>query len=226
MAWSFKRTDTVIAWKPRAPMPAPLGDTRFRILLGTDKWAQLPLAVRQRFSKRLSGAQSVSYKGEVVECRMSRAGWWLAQLLRVIGAPLPLGCDTLVPAVVSVTEDEAGGGQFWTRHYGRHQGYPQIISSAKRFAGATGLEEHVGGGIGVALRLAVEGQALLFISDHYFFALGSRRLRLPHWICPGTLTVGHIDCDDGWFAFTLTLEHRRMGVLIAQTAMFRDEVVH
>jgi Domain of unknown function (DUF4166) len=218
----FQRFASVPRLKPR-PSTAPLGDMRFRLLLGPDKWAQLPLAVRQRFSKRLAGAQSVTYKGEVVECRMSRAGYWLAQALRIIGAPLPLSRDALVPAVVSVTEDAAGDGQFWTRHYGRHKGYPQVISSAKRFAGSTGLEEHIGGGIGVALRLAVEGTALLFISDHYFLALGKCRLRLPRWIGPGTLTVGHIDCDDGWFAFTLTLKHRWLGVMIDQTAMFRDQ---
>jgi hypothetical protein len=218
----FYRFAAVPRLKPRL-RSTPLGDMRFRLLLGPDKWAQLPLAVRQRFSKRLAGAQSVTYKGEVVECQMSRAGYCLAQALRIIGAPLPLSRDALVPAVVSVTEDAAGDGQFWTRHYGRHNGYPQVISSAKRFAGSTGLEEHIGGGIGVALRLAVEGAALLFISDHYFLAFGKHRLRLPRWTCPGTLTVGHIDCDDDWFAFTLTLKHRWLGVLIDQTAMFRDE---
>lgn len=215
--------DNVFALRAHARTVAPLGDMRFRKLLGPENWAQLPLTVRQRFSKRLAGAQSVSYKGEVVECQISRTGWWLAQALRIIGAPLPLCRDTLVPAVVSVTEDEEGGGQFWTRHYGRHRGYPQIISSAKRFAGPTGLEEHIGGGIGVALRLAVVGEALLFISDHYFLALGPHRVRLPRWMMPGTLTVGHIDCDAGWFAFTLELKHPWFGVLIAQTAMFRDE---
>jgi hypothetical protein len=222
MEQRFERLKAVTRLKTQSNA-APLGDIRFRLLLGPDKWAQLPLTVRQRFSKRLCGAQSVTYKGEVVECQMSRAGYWLAQILRIIGAPLPLSRDALVPAVVSVTEDEAGGGQFWTRYYGRHRGTPQVISSAKRFAGSTGLEEHIGGGIGVALRLAVEGTALLFISDHYFFAIGKRRLRLPRWICPGTLTVGHIDCNDGWFAFTLCLKHGWLGTLIDQTAMFRDE---
>jgi Domain of unknown function (DUF4166) len=202
--------------------PQPLGDMRFRRLLGFEAWAQLPIAVRARFSKRLHGAASIVYRGEVLECRMSHTGWLLANLLRVIGAPLPLSRDVLVPAIVTVTEDPAGDGQFWNRQYGRHAGFPQVIHSAKRFAGGTGLEEYVGGGLGVALRLAVVGGALHFVSDHYFVMLGRARLRLPHWLAPGRLTVSHTDCDDGWFAFGLSLEHRVFGELVSQTALFRD----
>ena len=200
----------------------PLADLRFRALLGAERWAQLPEAVQKRFSKRLSGAASITYSGEVVECRISRIGWLLANALRLIGAPLPLAGDTLVPAIVTVTEDEASGGQFWTRHYGHHRGFPQVIHSTKRFAGATGLEEYIGGGVGVALTLDVREGALMFLSDHYFIALGRWRLRLPRWMSPGHLTVGHVDCGDGWFAFTLALEHKLLGTLIAQTALFAD----
>jgi Domain of unknown function (DUF4166) len=200
----------------------PLADLRFRALLGAERWAQLPEAVQKRFSKRLIGAASITYSGEVVECRISRTGWLLANALRLIGAPLPLARDTLVPAIVTVTEDEASGGQFWTRHYGHHRGFPQVIHSTKRFAEATGLEEYIGGGIGVALTLDVREGALMFLSDHYFIALGRWRLRLPKWMSPGNLTVGHVDCGDGWFAFTLALEHKLLGTLIAQTALFAD----
>ncbi len=55
-----------------------------------------------------------------------------------------------MPAVVSVTEEAAKGGQFWTCPYGRARGFHQVIHSSKRFAGATGLEEYLGRGFGIA----------------------------------------------------------------------------
>jgi hypothetical protein len=212
------------------PFPAPrrassdpeIGDLRFRTLIGEAAWARLPDAVRARFGKRIRGSAAIVYAGEVVECRISAAGWLLAQLGRLIGAPLPLCRDADVPACVTVTEDPAFAGQFWTRIYGRRGGFPQVISSSKRFCGPTGLEEQVGGGFGIALRAEVADGALHFLSDHYFLMVRGRRLRLPRILSPGALRVSHIDCNNGLFAFVLALRHPWLGELIHQTAMFRE----
>lgn len=218
----------VIPFPPPRPAPSAggeaVGDLRFRALLGEPAWALLPEATRARFGKRVGPCRTILYAGEVVECRMSWAGRLLAQLARLIGAPLPTSRDALVPASVSVTEDAAGGGQFWTRIYGRRRGFPQVIHSSKRFCGPTGLEEYVGRGFGIALRAEVEGEALHFVSDHYFLALLGLRLRLPRWLEPGRLRVSHIDCNHGRFAFILALVHPRFGELVRQTAMFEDTV--
>ncbi len=101
-----------------------LGDLRFRARLSAPDWEALPLAVRRRFARRLADGDSVIYVGRVVETRMSAAGWCLAQATRLIGAPLPLGRDRDVPAVVAVTEVMRGGGQVWTRLYARRAGFP------------------------------------------------------------------------------------------------------
>ena len=206
----------------RAAASAEIDDLRFRALLPEEQWARLPSAVRARFGKRVAHCRTVHYAGEIVECRMSRLGWGLAQLARLIGAPLPLHRDILVPASVCISEDEAFGGQFWIRVYGRRRGFPQVIHSSKRFCGPTGLEEYVGRGFGLALRALVEGDALHFVSDHYFFAAGPLRLRLPDWLAPGELRVSHVDCNHGRFAFVLRLRHRLFGELVVQTAMFDD----
>lgn len=207
----------------RRPAEArPVGDLRFRRLVGEAGWAALPEAVRARFSKRLGGGGTAVYCGEVVECRMSRLGFALAQLARLIGAPLPTTRDCWVPATVTVTEDPESGGQLWTRLYGRRRGFPQVIHSAKRFCGPTGLEEYLGRGFGIALRVRAEPGALLFLSDHYFVRLGRLRVRLPRWLAPGAMRVSHVDCGGGRFAFVLALDHPLFGALIRQTAMFDE----
>lgn len=206
---------------------AATGDN-FARLLGHAGWAMLHPAVRRRFSARLLPGACLAYLGEVTECRMNLAGWLLAQAARLIGAPLPLSRDTGLPACVSITADRRGRGQFWTRQYGRANGFPQVIHSSKRFAGPTGIEEYLGHGFGIALRLEARQGALFFISDHYFWRAFGMRLRCPDWLAPGRLTVGHIDCSEsaaaghGHFAFTLNLTHRLLGTMLHQVAIFAD----
>src|SRR5450631_4428675 len=197
-------------------------DLRFRALLADEDWGRLPLATWRRFSKRLADGKTAIYAGEVVEISFSRIGWWVAQLARLIGGPLPTCGDTGVPSIVTVTEDAATGGQVWTRIYARRNGFPQVIHSSKRFSGPTGLEEYVGFGVSMALRMLVDGRALQFRSAGYFVQVGRLRLPLPALLTPGALTVTHSDCGSGEFRFTLEIIHPRFGTLIRQSAVFRE----
>jgi hypothetical protein len=211
----------------KVPLLAPgkepeLGDLRFRALLGEADWAKLPAPIRRRFSKRLAGGATAVYTGEVIETQMSRAGWWLAQAARLIGGPLPISRDAQMPSVVTVTEDVASAGQHWTRLYARRRGFPHIVHSSKRFAGPTGLEEYVGCGVGMALTIHVEHQALTFRAAHYFLQVANWRLRLPRWLSPGSLAVTHAELGDGRFLFKLEITHPRLGPLIQQTAAFTE----
>jgi len=199
-----------------------LDDHRFHDLLPDEDWGRLPLAIWRRFSKRFADGETVVYVGEVDDAGFSRAGWWLAQLARLIGGPLPTGTETGVPMVVTVTEDAASGGQIWSRICARTCGFPQVIHSAKRFAGPTGLEEYVGHGVSMALRISVEHEALVFRSVGYALRVGWLRLPLPPWLTPGDLTVTHSDLGGGAFRFTLEIVHPRLGKLIRQSAIFRE----
>ena len=205
-----------------ARWPGSLEDLRFRALLGTEAWSRLPEAVRRRFAKRIDAGRAAVYSGVVLETRFSFLGRLLAQAVRPLGAPLPTGDGSGLPASVTVTEDGAAGGQVWTRVYGRRRGFPQVIHSAKRFRGPTGLEEHLGNRLGVALTVHAESEAIVFRSDHFFMQLGRRRLRLPAWLSPGNLEVSHIDRGAGTFDFVLALRHGLFGDLIRQTVRFAD----
>lgn len=200
----------------------PIDDLRFRTLLGEAAWGQLPEAVRRRFSKRLALGETIVYQGEVVETELSRAGRILAFLACVIGAPLPLTDGATGPALVVVSEDAGLGGQCWLRVYARPGRFPQTIHSAKRFRGPTGLEEYVGCGIGMALRVGVEEGALVFRSAGYFLGFKRWRMRLPRFLQPGEMRIEHRDLGGGAFAFTLALTHRVLGRIVCQRAHFHD----
>jgi hypothetical protein len=227
-----------------APGSEPeLGDLRFRALMSEADWLALPVSIRRRFSKRLAGGNTAVYVGEVIETQMSRVGWLLAQVARLIGGPLPISRDAHTPSVVTVTEDVATKGQHWTRLYARRSGFPQVVHSSKRFAGPTGLEEYVGRGVGMALTIHVEPAhvpekwepvfreghaptqeqyALIFRAAHYFVQLAGFRIRLPAWLTPGSLSVTHAELGDGRFLFKLEIIHPRLGRLICQTAAFQE----
>src|ERR1700676_739954 len=117
--------------------------------------------------------------------------------------------------IVTVTEDAASGGQIWTRICARREGFPQVIHSAKRFAGPTGLEEYVGFGVTMALLISVANEALCFRSAGY-------TLQLPEWLTPGDLMVTHADLGGGTFRFTLEIIHPRFGTLVRQSAVFKE----
>lgn len=197
-------------------------DFRFRTLVGEAGWSRLPAAVQRRFSRRLAPGVVQFYVGVVLDTRLSPAGRVLSCLARAIGAPLPLDNGMRGGATVTVMENEALGGQSWTRTYERSGRFPQVIHSAKCFAGPTGLEEHVGGGVGISLSVSETGGAITFRSTGYFLAIGRMRLRLPRLLSPGEMEIVHEDEGGGTFLFKLSLRHPVFGEIVRQTARFRD----
>lgn len=200
----------------------PLADLRFRALLGGDGWAALPDAVQRRFSKRVEDGVTVIYSGAITKFVLNRAGWMLCQLGRLIGGPLPLSFDTGVPTVVTVTEDMARGGQVWTRLYTNRRGFPQVSHSSKRFAGPTGLEEHVGRGVGMTLKIAAENGMLVFRSARFFVEAGRVRFYLPRWLSPGALRVTHRELTLTRFEYALDIVHPLFGHILHQAAEYEE----
>ena len=206
---------------------APRRDERFLRLLSAADWAALPDAIRNRFTAAHDVGESAVYRGRTTRLCMNAAGRILAALARLVGAPLPVDlncrdCD----AVVAVTDAANGEGQVWTRLYARKSGFPQAIHSMKKFAGPTGLEEHVVDGpvfgVGMTLTLSVAAGALYFSSADYFLRIGRWRISLPKAFAPGRMVIGHHDLGLGKFLFTLTLTHAVFGLMIDQETVFED----
>lgn len=197
-------------------------ETRFARLAG-DSWSLLPASIRRRFSRHLADGERLVYLGEVAATHMTLVGRLVAQLARLVGAPLPLEASGRVPVTVIVSGSVRLGGQVWTRIYERARGFPQVIQSVKSFGGATGLEEIVGRGVGMRLRLSVRDGALLFRSAGYFIRCLGVQLSLPNWLTPGVIEVVHREETGGQFSFSLSVTHLWAGLVIDQIAFFREE---
>ena len=174
------KTPHVVPFAPRAPAAGP--DWRYRRLVGDRAWGALPNEVQRRFSKRLRPGEATVYRGEVVLTELSTVGWLISQAARLIGGPLPFTADATGPAVVTVTEEPALSGQIWSRQYPCPGGFPQVIHSAKRFSGPTGLEEYLARflGLGLVMRLTihVEDRSLVFRSAGYALEIGGYAVSL------------------------------------------------
>lgn len=212
-------------WGPPPPT-TPIGDLRFRQLFTDQDWKALPPAVRERFGRRVAIGEALIYRGHVEYNHVNRWGRILNAALKLIGAPLPLDTqNTGAAAIVTVTE-APDGGQIWMRQYARadsQKPFPQIIQSAKRFTGATGIEEHIGKGIGMSLRACVEERELVFRAEDIFWDVGPVRLKLPRWLGPTVLRAGHEEVADNCFVFTLQLEHKWFGKMLDQRVWFQDD---
>lgn len=213
-------THSTISHSPSAKARA--AETRFARLAG-DSWMRLPAPIRRRFSRHLADGERIVYLGDVAATHMTLVGRLVAQLARLVGAPLPLEASGCVPVTVIVTGSERLCGQVWTRIYGRARALPQVIQSVKRFGGATGLEEIVAHGVGMRLKLGVRDGALVFRSAGYFIRCLGVQLSLPNWLTPGVIEVVHREESGGQFSFSLSVRHSWAGQVIDQIAFFREE---
>jgi Domain of unknown function (DUF4166) len=206
---------------PRPAAAEQTGGQVFPALVGERAWQRLPQAVRRRFERELVAGESAVYFGTVQFTNMTGVGWVWAQLARAFGAPLPLTRLAQTPATVVVTQD-SGSAQLWTRIYHAPGRLPQVIRSMKHFAGPTGIEERVGGGVSMALAVSIQERALVFRSRGYAWRCGPVRLPIPEWLTPGQIEVRHREERQGQFSFTLRVDHPWFGRILEQVAFFRD----
>lgn len=231
VAYRFENTEWDAGPKPALKQNQAIGDLRFRQLFNDAQWKRLPLPIRIRFGRRVGIGGALIYRGHVEHNDVNRWGRALNTVLKLVGAPLPLDTQNAGAAAIVTVTEAPDGSQIWMRQYARQdtkRPFPQVIQSAKRFTGTTGIEEHIGGGIGMSLMPSVEGRELVFRAQNIFWDVPGPwkklRLGLPRWLGPSVLRAGHEETGEGEFVFTLRLEHKWFGKMLDQRVWFRDDM--
>jgi hypothetical protein len=200
-----------------APRPVRPG---LKDLLGNCAWHNLPVAVRERFTETTA---SVEYVGTFEEVRASALGRLLALAGRLLGTPVAPRTGRDVRAMVRVRP--VPDGTAWDRCYCWSDGTQSLVRSVKVIDAAGHLIEKLPAHLCMPLEVYERGGVLHFQSSGYHFEFfrhkgGAVRLALPHWLSPGTTHVEHRDLGDGWFQFTLRVQHPRWGELFFQSGRF------
>jgi hypothetical protein len=187
----------------------------FAQLVGAEGWSRLPEAIRRRFAHDAQAAAPIIYCGEAV-VRASLAGRVLAHVCRVIGTPVAPYVGDRVPMTVRVYR--SAEGIVWEREY-RFADRVCIVRSTKQVQQGA-LVEKLGAGLHMQLHVFEADAALHFVSDRYFFQLGSARIELPDWFLPGPTHVTHTDMGGGRFRFSMQTVHGWFGELFYQDGIF------
>jgi hypothetical protein len=186
-----------------------------RKAIGEDAWSRLPDAVKARFADDVLCAE---YQGSFDIVRASMAGRFLGHLSRIIGTPIAPYTGTNVAAVVRVFASE--GGMVWERTYRFSPFRTCVVSSTKQLDEMGGFVEVLPAGLRMPLRVFERDGILHFVSRSYYFRWFGLRISIPAWLPPGETHVQHIDEGNGWFRFTMTVNHRWLGEVYFQTGRF------
>ena len=186
------------------------------------QWQHLPHALKRRFIKTTSPGQIVIFKGRIHKTRLSKLGWAVAKLAKIVGGPLPESNKNQGHATVIVQESPDQTGQIWTRIFPSHKEMPHISQSKKEFQGPTGLQEIITPHLGMTLKVKLVQKSLQFQSEVYFLKIKNHHVALPWFLTPGTLIVTHRETSPKRFRYTLRLVHPLLGELIYQTGLFEE----
>ena len=195
----------------------------FERLVGSEGWRRLAPAIRPRFSEKPQADHPIRYVGTMQKVQCSTAGLVLAQLCRLIGTPFAPYRGDGIPVVISLHQGAVAGATIWRREYRYPARGAVQVQSTKLIAPDGTLEECVGCGLGMRLKVFELAGELHFLSQRYFWCVLGRRICLPHLLSPGTAHVIHRDLGDGRFRFIMTFRHRLFGSLFYQDGVFARE---
>jgi hypothetical protein len=209
----------VAVWSGAKPARGAVAEHKrsgLQAVLGERYWQRLPATVRERFAEP---AKRVDYVGSFETVRASLLGRAIALVCRLIGTPVAPRVGRNVAAIVHV--DPVPGGVAWNREYRWPQGGSNLVRSTKTIDVTGRLVERLPAGLCMPLEVFECEGVLHFVSDGYYFEWRGHRLPLPRWLAPGTTHVQHIDENDGWFRFTMSVTHPLFGEIFFQTGRFR-----
>jgi hypothetical protein len=203
-------------------MNSPSEGELFRKVMGAE-WGKLHPDIRRRFEKNPAPGQPLYYQGELSQLRSSRLGKLLGFITRpfIAGALIPYD-DADFPVDIEVYSRPACPHIFKQRTYRLHGRPPIRFTSYMAESERGEVLEYVGMGLGMKLRLHVDGGNLYFTSDGYFWDIFGWRMPLPGLLTPGKTFLCHRNDDREQFNIRIEIRHALFGTTFLQVGRFHE----
>jgi len=188
----------------------------FALALGP-AWEQLHPAVRRHYDIHQGG--EVLLHGRMSEIYHSL---WVKPFIlfgRVFGALVPYRGKDVPVEVHNSCEDDNIHLQFRRRFFfpGRK---PYRFNSRMEHMSGNEIVEFVRFGLGIQMKLSVDGDALCYRTAGYLWRIGKRHISLPDWVFFGSGTIVERGVDQDRINLDFTLVHPLFGTSFRYAGIF------
>lgn len=188
-----------------------------------DKWQNLSPKTQARFEIDPTHEIPKEYVGEMTEVGCSWVGALLANMTRLIGAPLIPYSEKNVPIDVTVFKKPENPAIYKKRTYRFKNHKPFTVLSWMKLGAKGQFQEFVGFGLGMNMILDAKDQKLCFLGQGYFLEIFGFCIPIPFFLSPGKALIIHSDHGDNAFRVRIEMRHPWFGLMYMQDGVFRDK---
>lgn len=189
----------------------------FQAVLGDD-WKDLGVIIQDHYFLRPRSADYICVSGEMTEIKHSLAAKMLIPFGLLFGAVVPFQGKN-IPIDVHYNASLENSNIYWDRDFKFKRGsfhFKSFMEPVKQ----NEVIEFVRYGIGIRLRVTVEGQALVFRDIGYIWRIFGYDLPIPGRWLMGKVYVEERPISDQYFSMKMTLMHPLVGSLFEYRGEF------
>jgi hypothetical protein len=184
-------------------------------------WQYLPTVLQRNFDLRPGQTCAVNLEGTMYEVWHSP----LAKLFifpgRLFGALVPYQGNNIPIRIEIRTYADDTRFMYWRRIH-RFPGRPDCVFSSKmEYVKDNELVECVRLGLGMCMKVSLEGRTLKFVSPCYQWNILGLRLRIPTWLLLGRGQIIEQEVSDEQFEMFFEINHPWFGRTFRYSGIFR-----
>lgn len=191
-----------------------------KLALGAD-WERLHPSLRRQHDITPGIPGEVAMQGVLYEVFHSRTAKLFVLPARLFGALVHYRGHDIPTRVRTWTRADDPINVYWHRSFHFPGRRPVVFASRMAYLGGREVIEYVRGGLGLRMRLALQGQQLVYTCTGYQWHRSGLAVRVPDWALLGGGTICQAGLAATEFQMAFQLCHRWYGRTFAFSGDFR-----